>query len=176
MDNARSTTRPHVARGVAAGFIGGIVGGWAMTQFHTLLYGGGVTGTHEPQSHRPVDEDGDAAMKAAAASYRAAAGDDLAYKQKQSGGVIVHYAFAASCGAAYGLAVGVWPTIGRGFGLPFGAVLWLAADELAMPLLGLAKGPAAYPATVHAEMLAAHLVYGAATHGTARLIGLQRPA
>ena len=50
-----------------------------MTQFHTLLYGGGVTGAHEPQSHRPVDEDGDAAMKAAAASDRAAAGEDLAY-------------------------------------------------------------------------------------------------
>ena len=48
-------------------------------------------------------------------------------------------------------------------GIPFGAALWLAADEIGVPAAGLAKGPAEYPVSKHASALAAHLVYGATT-------------
>ena len=47
-----------------------------------------------------------------------------------------------------------------GAGIPFGAVFWAVADEAAVPLLGLAKGPTGYPLSTHAYALASHLVYG----------------
>ncbi len=51
-----------------------------------------------------------------------------------------------------------WPT-----GSPFGIALWGVGDELAIPALGLAKWPNAYPLSAHAQALAAHAVYGITT-------------
>jgi len=45
-------------------------------------------------------------------------------------------------------------------GVPFGAAFWMVVDEGALPLLGLAKGPNAYPVSTHAYALASHLVFG----------------
>ena len=45
-------------------------------------------------------------------------------------------------------------------GIPFGAAFWMVVDEGALPLLGLAKGPTAYPSSTHAYALASHLVFG----------------
>jgi putative membrane protein len=54
----------------------------------------------------------------------------------------------------------VAPQVTIGAGVPFGAVFWVLADEVTVPLLGLAKGPAAYPVSTHVYALASHLVYG----------------
>jgi hypothetical protein len=48
-------------------------------------------------------------------------------------------------------------------GLTFGTALWLFGDEGAVPLLGLQDGPTASSVGTHAQRLAMHLVYGAAT-------------
>lgn len=45
-------------------------------------------------------------------------------------------------------------------GIPFGAAFWIVVDEGALPMLGLAKGPTAYPISTHAYALASHLVFG----------------
>ena len=63
-------------------------------------------------------------------------------------------------GGVYGIAAEVAPEVCATLGLPFGAVFWLAADELTVPLLGLAKPPTEYPLSTHAYSLASHLVYG----------------
>jgi uncharacterized membrane protein YagU involved in acid resistance len=39
-------------------------------------------------------------------------------------------------------------------------VFWLVADEISVPLLGLSKGPTAYPVSTHVYAFASHLVYG----------------
>jgi len=49
------------------------------------------------------------------------------------------------------------------FGLPLAAALWLAADEAAVPALGLSKSPLDYPLSSHLSALAAHGVYGVTT-------------
>ena len=157
------TAQTDVWKGLAAGAIAGAAGAWAMTQLHVSLYGRGVTGSREPQSHRPVDQpDQDAAMKAAA-QVVSLADYTLTQRQKRQGAVIVHYIFGASLGALYGAIAARWPRARWGAGLPFGALVWAIADEAALPALGLAHGPAAYPTSVHAEMLAAHLLFGSAT-------------
>ena len=62
------------------------------------------------------------------------------------------------------------PLSGNGFGLPFGAAVWAIADETLVPLFGLSKPPIAYPLSKHLYSLAAHLVYGATTEATRRLL------
>ena len=155
--------RPSLLRGFVTGMLGGVVGSWFMTEFHVALYGGGVTHVREPQSHRPIDGDDDATTKAADVLTRAATGQYLARRGKQVGGPLVHYMFGAVMGAAYGVASEFAPRVRAGSGAAFGAVVWLGADELLMPVLNLARGPRTYPPSIHLEMLAAHLVYGAAT-------------
>jgi uncharacterized membrane protein YagU involved in acid resistance len=54
----------------------------------------------------------------------------------------------------------VAPQVTAGVGIPFGAVFWAVGDEAAVPALGLAKGPTAYPISTHVYALASHLVYG----------------
>lgn len=60
----------------------------------------------------------------------------------------------------YGACAELVPEVTAGAGLPFGAAFWLVADEAAVPLLGLSKGPTEYPLSVHAYALASHFVYG----------------
>jgi hypothetical protein len=48
--------------------------------------------------------------------------------------------------------------------------LWLFADEIGVPLMGLAKGPKGYPISLHLEDLGAHLVYGLVTFTTTKLL------
>jgi hypothetical protein len=55
-------------------------------------------------------------------------------------------------------------------GLALGVGLWFFGDEVAMPLLGLANGPTAYPPTLHAYALGAHIPYGLATSATTQLL------
>lgn len=76
----------------------------------------------------------------------------------------LHWAQGMAMGSLYGLVRGNRRNgVDLTGGLTFGAAVWLAADEVAVPVLGLSEGPGAQPARVHLEGLAAHLVYGAAT-------------
>jgi hypothetical protein len=45
-------------------------------------------------------------------------------------------------------------------GIPFGAILFAAADEVALPALGLSDKPAADPLSTHLYGLVSHAVYG----------------
>lgn len=148
-----------------AGAAGGIVGAWVMTQFHVALYGRGVTGAREPQSHRPVDGGRhDPATKAADEVVTALTSTPLDDHEKRVAGPLVHYLFGATTGALYGVLAHRWPVVATGWGVPYGLAVWLVADEIALPVLGLSHGPGAYPWTTHAEMVAAHTVFGSTTH------------
>src|SRR5262249_40566902 len=68
-------------------------------------------------------------------------------------------------GAIWGAAV---PEVSGGLALCMG--LWFFGDEVAMPLLGMANGPAAYPPALHAYALATHIPYSLATSMTAQFL------
>lgn len=72
----------------------------------------------------------------------------------------MHYGFGTVTGAAYGVAAEVAPASAAGEGLPFGTFVWLTADEIAVPALGLSKPAGQYPVSTHVYALASHLVYG----------------
>jgi uncharacterized membrane protein YagU involved in acid resistance len=107
---------------------------------------------------------------AADALAQAATGQPLPSPLKPTAGSLVHYAFGGSVGALYGALSAASPPLAAGSGIPFGLTVWILADQLGMPMSGLAKPPSAYPLKDHASGLSAHLVYGAVTEAVRRTI------
>jgi uncharacterized membrane protein YagU involved in acid resistance len=91
----------------------------------------------------------------------------LPAEEKPIAGSLTHYAFSGLLGAIYGAASAVEPRIRAGHGLAYGAVVWLFADELALPLLRLGSWRA--PLVTHVRGLVAHLVYGASVDAFMRI-------
>ena len=176
-------------KGALAGFVAGVVASWTMNQFQAALGHllEGVEKSHGAQSLKPSggheavreireepaaesEEQEDATEKLADAVAEKVLGRELEKDEKELAGAVVHYAFGAAMGGVYGIAAEVAPEVSAGLGLPFGAVFWLAADELAVPLLGLAKPPDEYPLSTHAYSLASHLVYGLTAEAVRRAV------
>lgn len=166
----------HLASGIVAGIAGGLVAAWVMNQFTANVGPSlqkGVQGEEsagerqEPAGPKPDD----ATMKTADAVVSTVTGGrHLSHEGKEKGGPIVHYAFGAIMGAAYGaLAEGI-PETTLGFGTAFGAALFAGADLVAVPALNLSGSPSDAPASSMATPFAAHLVYGAATEAVRRMV------
>ena len=176
---------PDVWKGLAAGLIGGLVASWAMNQFQAALSKAmeGFEKPHGAQSMQPSEgknaskasgeskeEQDDATVKAARAVSEGVFGHQLKDNEKRAAGAAVHYAFGAATGGLYGAVAEFAPEVTAAAGLPFGAAFWVVADETAVPLLGLSKGPTEYPVSTHAYALASHLVYGFTAEVTRRSV------
>jgi len=162
-----------VLKGFVAGLAAGLVASWTMNQFQAAWtkLAAGSEKSHGAQSMQPAEgskgddeEDGkeqdDATVETARVISRNVLGRELKESEKEPAGAMVHYAFGALTGGLYGALAEVTPQITAGAGIPFGAAFWLTADEVAVPLLGLSRGPTEYPVSTHAYALASHLVYG----------------
>lgn len=163
----------QTGKALLVGLGSGLFAAWIMNQFQSALSEVSRMGKEdepkEPsrQSNRD-DEPEDATMKTSSRIARRVLKRKLSKEEKKKAGPIVHYAFGASMGALYSMAAEVYPGITGGFGTAFGSALFAVADEIAVPTLGLAKGPKDYPLSSHASALAAHLVYGVTTEGVRR--------
>jgi uncharacterized membrane protein YagU involved in acid resistance len=149
-------------KGLVAGVVGGVVASWTMDrlQYWWLSFGGG----DERELQQAPSEEGNreepATVKTASAISEGVFGHSLTAREKEIAGPIVHYAVGTTAGAVYGLAAEYEPDVTTLAGIPFGAAFWMVVDEGALSLLGLAKGPTAYPISTHAYALASHLVFG----------------
>lgn len=160
-------------KGTIAGLLGGLAGSWLMNEFQTawskasevMNDRGTIQQPQEPQQQQPQSESepDDATVRAAEVLAESLLGRNLTKDEKKLAGPIVHYTFGVATGALYGAAAEVEPAVTSGHGLTFGTLVWLGADELAVPAFGLSKPATDYPASVHAYALASHLVYGVGT-------------
>ena len=163
----------NVWKGLVAGLAGGLVASWTMNQFQAAWtrMAGGSEKPHGAQSLQPSDgskgdqsqdakEQDDATVETAKVISRQVFSHELQESEKKPAGAAVHYAFGIATGGLYGALAEVSPQVTAGAGVPFGAAFWLVADEIAVPLLGLSKGPTEYPVSTHAYAFASHLVYG----------------
>jgi hypothetical protein len=156
----------NLLKGLAAGLIGGLVASWTMNRFQDVWMKLADSESSEAQSSEQAEgqksdeEQDDATVRTASAISEGIFDHELTKSEKKIAGPAVHYAFGTSVGGLYGAAAELAPEVATGAGLPFGAAFWLVADETALPLLGLSKGPTAYPVSTHAYALASHLVYG----------------
>jgi hypothetical protein len=167
----------NIAKGVAAGVVGGAVASFAMNQFQAAASklfeqpeqhpekrdrARQAQGWKEHRQERGGEEE-NATVKAAVAVSENVFHHELSQDEKQPAGNAMHYAFGILTGAVYGAVVEELPAVRAGQGTLFGAAVWLGADEVAVPAFGLSKSPAEYPPRVHAMALASHLVYGLVT-------------
>lgn len=167
-----------VLKGLLAGVAGGLAAAFVMNQFQSKWgeLAEGVDKPHGAQSlqqgspahgvGRELQEQGsdeqqdDATERVANAISTGVFDHELTRAEKRRAGAAVHYAFGVSTGAMYGALAEVAPVVTAGAGLPFGTLVWAAADEGLVPALGLSKSPAEYPLSIHAYALASHLVFG----------------
>jgi len=168
----------NVWKGLVAGLAAGLVASWTMNQFQAAWTRvvAGFEKSHGAQSMQPSEgpnpnetsgqsqaekeQQDDATVETAKVISRNLLGHELQESEKKAAGAAVHYAFGAVTGGLYGAMAEVTPQVTAAAGLPFGAVFWVVADEVAVPVLGLAKGPTEYPVSTHVYSLASHLVYG----------------
>jgi hypothetical protein len=164
--------------GAAVGAAGGLLGAGLMVLFQHAV--GGTDDTKQEQPHRranatPNSTDGTfpdepATIQAAEAVSRDLLGHEPTEREKQVGGSALHYGFGAAMGALYGATAELQPAAAAAAGLPFGAAVWLVADEIGVPLTGLAGKPTEYPLSRHAAAFASHLVFGLTVEGVRRAL------
>ncbi len=191
MQNNSAENMPHRAnlwKGLVVGAVSGLVGAWVMNEFQaawqklaegeerghgaqSMQHGSPSHGVGAELKERGTErEDDDATHRLAEIISEEAFDQTLTRREREAAGTAIHYAFGVSTGAMYGAAAEYVPQITGGAGLPLGAFVWVAADEVVVPLLGLSKMPAEYPVSTHAYSLASHFVYGLTAEMTRRAI------
>jgi hypothetical protein len=179
-----------IAKGLAAGLVGGLVASWTMNMFQAMWSREevGVEKPHGAQGIKPYVEgrteeqaqsaapersgkqQDDPTEKIAEAVSRTVLDRSLTEREKEPAGEIVHYAFGIASGGFYGALAEVAPVVTIGAGIPFGAVFWLTADEIVVPALGLSEKPTEYPPSTHAYSFFSHVVYALTIEAVRRTV------
>jgi putative membrane protein len=177
-----------ILKGLAAGIVAGLAASWTMNQFQALLskltegeershgaqsiqQGSPQQGAgRELQERGSEDSDDDATERLANIVSEGVFKHELTEGEKAVAGTLIHYGFGVTSGAVYGTLAELAPGVTAGAGLPFGATIWLTADEGLVPLLGLSKSPTEYPPSIHAYSLASHFVFGLTTELVRRVV------
>lgn len=167
----------HVFKGIVAGAMAGCAASYIMNEFQELK-------PRQNPARNPLQSRDEMSSprhgEAREATQRQEGGDDATVKtaqrisrrvfhheltdaEKKTAGPAVHYAYGSLVGGLYGGLAELLPGVAAGVGIPYGFALWLFGDEVAVPALGLGKSPLETPPEQHADALAAHFVYGAAT-------------
>ena len=192
MRTAKRTSERHgegdLLKGLLAGAVGGLVASMVMNKFQAALGKriAGVEKSHGAQSlqrglprqgigsdlqERGSDEpQDDAPMRLANAISVGLSDRELTKDEKDAAGTALHYAYGTSMAVLYGAAAEFAPVVTAGAGMPYGASIWVVADEGVVPALGLSKSPEEYPLSIHAYALASHIVYGLTTEVVRRAV------
>jgi hypothetical protein len=155
-------------KGVFAGAVGGLLGSWAMSEAQRLwtrLSVGSAPHSagekHDSRDWQERIEHQNANELAAQAIANGIIGRRLTHEELRWAARATHHGFGAVVGALYGAYAK--HRRGQRLGLGFGAIVWLAADEIAMPMLGLSQSTVRRPIEMHLQSLFAHFAYGATT-------------
>ena len=143
-----------VVKGAVAGLIGGLIASFVMSEFQSLL-----SALSEEEKKAKKKKEVPANVEAAEEISEAVFDHRLKKSEKEAAGE----AMGATSGLIYGAAAEIAPMTTVGLGLPFGAAVWLVADDVVVPAFGLSKSPTQYPFSTHAYALSSHLVYGLTT-------------
>ena len=160
-------SRPNVVKGMVAGAIGGLLGTWAMNYAQrgwTRAMGEtpppSAGGKHDARDWQERMEHRNANEIAAQAIADRVLGRSLTRKELEIAAPAAHFAFGAAAGAIYGAYVESVRSDRARSGLGLGTTLWLTADEVAMPVIGLSAPTTRRPLEMHLQSFAAHIVYG----------------
>ncbi len=149
---------PDLTKGLVAGAAAGLLASFMMEQFQALW--SSVGKSFQDPKEKTKRRQKPTTVKAADAVAEKIVGTKVPRKHQQLAGEAMHYAMGTGSAALYGVVAEVFPPATVGEGTAFGTAVWLAADEGALPALGLTKSPAQIPVSTHVYALASHLVYG----------------
>jgi uncharacterized membrane protein YagU involved in acid resistance len=167
--------QPSILRGVITGATAGIAATLIMDQFLKLTSAGQKAVEKQMKlaqgespweiAHEQVQQEQQAAEQEGSTENVArkiakATGKTLDKEKKKKAGQAVHYTFGTIMGIVYGVSAELVPEATTGAGTAFGTLLFLGADEIAVPALRLAPPPDQTPAPDHLQHWAAHVVYG----------------
>ena len=169
----RASSGAQLTKRGLVGFAGGLLGAFAMNLFARAVSAasdgheatGAAPGTDrtrrgvQPAQAEGVAED-DATVRVGTLAYRALTGSEPPLAMRSWLGTAAHYAFSGTVGACYAAMAERAPIIRAGHGAAYGTAVWIVADEMMMPVLGLSRGPRQLSAGVHAYALAGHWVWG----------------
>jgi putative membrane protein len=135
MSEAHGTGEGNLLKGMLAGAVGGLVASWTMNEFQKVWSAAKkqITGGQRGGGQQNSEDTEDATMKTADRISEALQGRQLTKAEKKKAGPVVHYAFGALMGGVYSAFVEVNPAANALAGIPFGAILFAAANEVALP-------------------------------------------
>ena len=166
---------PNVLRGLATGITAGIAATLIMDQFQKISTAGqkatekqlrlanhesaeAIERDQQQEEHQAEQQEDSTEIVARKIAH--VAGKELASEEKKKAGQAVHYAFGTLMGAVYGVATELVPEVTTGGGTAYGTLLFLIADEVAVPAFQLSPPPREGPPRDHLQHWAAHVVYG----------------
>ncbi len=158
---------PNLFKSVAAGALGGLAASYVMNQFQALV---SAASTPNSTGKNSSEQSDDATVKTARAISESLFDHELTAAEKLWAGPAVHYGFGTMLGALYGACADRFPGIAAGGGTLYGTVVWLVADEVGVPAVGLSGPPSETPLSGHANALASHLVFGVVTASVRRIL------
>lgn len=168
-------TKPSVLRGIATGITAGIAATLIMDQFQNLAAASQKAAdkhkkladhespwqiAHEQALKEQKQAEQEDSTEIVARKVAEAIGAHLPKDEKKKAGRAVHYTFGTLMGVVYAVSAELLPEATIGAGTAFGTLLFLAADEVAVPAFQLSPAPTDTPAFDHLQHWAAHVVYG----------------
>lgn len=166
--SGRDSGSGELMRDAIKGAIAGAVGVWALDQVTWAMWD-----RTDPAKLRREEEARPRGLDPAHVMANRAAealGTDLTPQQPHPAGIGVHYGIGIMPAAGYAILRHKVPAITAGAGMLFGLALFLAQDEGLNPIIGTSGGPAEYPREAHLRGLVGHLVLGATTHASLKLL------
>jgi hypothetical protein len=172
-----SESQPSLARGLIVGVAAGILATLAMDQFQAALASAKKVAekqkklaagespwliANEQAQEEIKQQQSEGSTEKVARRIAEAAGTSIPKDQRKAAGQAVHHVFGTLMGVTYALTAEWLPEVTAGGGTAFATLLFLAADETAVPALHLSGPPTETPVSAHLEYWAAHLVYGGA--------------
>ena len=167
----RRYQKRHPVTGLIVGAISGLAATVVMTQFQNV-WNKVSEEMQKPKAEeeaKPAHEEKkaqkeDSTMKAAGKISKEI-GRPLSREERKKAGPWVHYAFGISVGAVFGVAAEMQPETVRGLnpvlaGAAYGAAVFLAAHEIAVPALKLSSNPLKEPIPEQIAEFVSHLIYG----------------
>jgi hypothetical protein len=168
-------SQPSVLRGIATGITAGIVATLIMDQFQNLAVASKKAAekrkkladhespwqiAYEQALKEQQAAEQEDSTEIVARKVAEAVGTYLPDEEKKKAGRAVHYTFGTLMGIVYSVSAELVPEATTGAGTAFGTLLFLAADEVAVPAFQLSPAPTDAPTFDHLQHWAAHVIYG----------------
>jgi uncharacterized membrane protein YagU involved in acid resistance len=161
-------------KGLAAGLIAGFVGTAAMTAFQVAWLKGKSElekiEADDPSEVQQSVEGESATAKVADIVSQEVRGRKLDKNEKEPASYAVHFAFGTVVGGIYGLTSEYLPVAKLGKGLLHGLGVWVGADALTLPGLGLSRPVSERSAGELSYEVLAHAVFGVSSELTRKTV------